>query len=119
GISTMLQRLETGRPRTVTNKPRNDMMKRTLIATGVAAGLLALPGLSVAQGGGFVEDAKANLSLRNLYYDGDSKNATGAPSDREWRQGIMLRLNAGHTPSRLGLGLDVSARAGLPMDSGG
>lgn len=25
------------------------MMKRTLIATGVAAGLLALPGLSVAQ----------------------------------------------------------------------
>src|SRR5690554_4675501 len=75
----MLQRLETGRPRTVTNKPRNNMMKRTLIATGVAAGLLALPGLSVAQGGGFVEDAKANLSLRNLYYDGDYKNASRQP----------------------------------------
>ncbi|NLY58910.1 MAG: OprD family porin, partial [Gammaproteobacteria bacterium] len=52
-------------------------MKRTLIATGVAAGLLALPGLSVAQGGGFVEDAKANLSLRNLYFDGDYKDAPG------------------------------------------
>src|SRR5690554_1952145 len=103
----MLQRLETGRPRTVTNKPRNNMMKRTLIATGVAAGLLALPGLSVAQGGGFVEDAKANLSLRNLYYDGDYKNATGAPSDREWGQGFMLRFNSGSTQGPVGLGLEI------------
>ena len=95
------------------------MMKRTLIATGVAAGLLALPGLSVAQGGGFVEDAKANLSLRNLYYDGDYKNATGAPSDREWGQGFMLRFNSGYTQGPVGLGLDVFARAGLRLDSGG
>src|SRR5690606_2194461 len=100
----MLQRLETGRPRTVTTKPRNNMMKRTL---------------SVAQGGGFVEDAKANLSLRNLYYDGDYKNATGAPSDREWGQGFMLRFNSGYTQGPVGLGLDVFARAGLRLDSGG
>src|SRR5690554_2892552 len=115
----MLQRLETGRPRTVTNKPRNNMMKRTLIATGVAAGLLALPGLSVAQGGGFVEDAKANLSLRNLYFDGDYKDAPGSPSDRDWGQGFMLKFNSGYTQGPIGFGMDVFARAGIRLDSGG
>ena len=95
------------------------MMKRTLIATGVAAGLLALPGLSVAQGGGFVEDAKANLSLRNLYFDGDYKDAPGSPSDRDWGQGFMLKFNSGYTQGPIGFGMDVFARAGIRLDSGG
>ena len=94
-------------------------MKRTLIATGVAAGLLALPGLSVAQGNGFVEDAKATLSLRNLYFDGDYKNADNAPSDRDWGQGFMLKFNSGYTQGPIGFGMDVSARAGIRLDSGG
>ena len=94
-------------------------MKRTLIASGVAAGLWALSGLAIAQGGGFVEDAKANLSLRNLYYDGDYKNADGAPSDREWGQGFMLKFNSGYTQGPIGFGLDAYARAGLRLDSGG
>ena len=97
-------------------------MRRTLIASGVAAGLLALPGLSVAQGGGFVEDAKANLSLRNLYFDGDYKNADPGqhlPSDREWGQGFMLKFNSGYTQGLVGFGMDVSARAGIRLDSGG
>ena len=93
-------------------------MKRTLIATGVAAGLLALPGLSVAQGGGFVEDATAKLSLRNLYFDGDYKNADNAPSDRDWGQGFMLRFNSGYTQGPIGFGMDVFARAGIRLDSG-
>ena len=95
------------------------MMKRTLIATGVAAGLLALPGLSVAQGGGFVEDAKANLSLRNLYFDGDYKDAPGSPSDRDWGQGFMLKFNSGYTQGPIGFGMDVFARSGIRLDSGG
>ena len=94
-------------------------MKKSLIAAGVAAGLLALPGLSVAQSGGFVEDAKANLSLRNLYFDGDYKNATNAPSDREWGQGFMLKFNSGYTQGPIGFGLDVFARSGIRLDSGG
>lgn len=94
-------------------------MKRTLIASAVAAGLLSLPALAVAQSGGFVEDAKANLTLRNLYFDGDYKNATGAPSDREWGQGFMLRFNSGYTQGPVGLGLDVFARSGIRLDSGG
>ena len=93
-------------------------MRRTLIATGVAAGLLALPGLSVAQSDGFVEGAKANLSLRNLYFDGDYKNADAAPSEREWGQGFMLKFNSGYTPGPVGFGLDVFARAGVRLDSG-
>ncbi|WP_185268168.1 OprD family porin [Halopseudomonas xiamenensis] len=93
-------------------------MKRTLIASAVAAGLLSLPALAVAQSGGFVEDAKANLTLRNLYFDGDYKNATGAPSDREWGQGFMLKFNSGYTQGPVGLGLDVFARSGIRLDSG-
>lgn len=93
-------------------------MRRTLIATGVAAGLLALPGLSVAQSGGFVEDAKATLSLRNLYFDGDYKNADNAPSDRDWGQGFMLKFNSGYTQGPIGFGMDVFARAGIRLDSG-
>lgn len=93
-------------------------MKRTLIATGVAAGLLALPGLSVAQGGGFVEDAKANLSLRNLYFDGDYRNDNDKPSDRDWGQGFMLKFNSGYTRGPIGFGMDVFARAGIRLDSG-
>lgn len=97
-------------------------MRRTLIASGVAAGLLALPGLSVAQGEGFVEGAKANLSLRNLYFDGDYKNAEPGqhlPSDREWGQGFMLKFNSGYTQGPIGFGMDVFARAGVRLDSGG
>lgn len=94
-------------------------MRRTLIASGVAAALLALPGVSVAQGGGFIEDAKANLSLRNLYFDGDFKNADNAPSDREWGQGFMLKFNSGYTQGPVGFGMDVFARAGVRLDSGG
>ncbi|PRB79988.1 OprD family porin [Pseudomonas sp. MYb185] len=93
-------------------------MKRTLIASAVAAGLLSLPTLSVAQGGGFVEDAKANLSLRNLYFDGDYKNSPNSPSDREWGQGFMLKFNSGYTQGPVGLGLDVFARSGIRLDSG-
>ena len=94
-------------------------MKRTLIAAGVAAGLLALPGLSVAQSNGFVEAAKATLSLRNLYFDGDYKNADNAPSDRDWGQGFMLEFNSGYTQGPIGFGMDVYARAGIRLDSGG
>lgn len=93
-------------------------MRRSLIATGVAAGLLALPGLTAAQSGGFVEDAKANLSLRNLYFDGDYKNETDAPSEREWGQGFMLKFNSGYTQGPIGFGMDVFARAGVRLDSG-
>src|SRR5690554_2944552 len=103
---------------TLHKHPRSSMMKRTLIASAVAAGLLSLPTLSVAQGGGFVEDAKANLSLRNLYFDGDYKNSPNSPSDREWGQGFMLKFNSGYTQGPVGLGLDVFARSGIRLDSG-
>lgn len=93
-------------------------MKRTLIASSITAGLLALPGLSIAQGGGFVEDAKANLNLRNLYFDGDYKNADNAPSDREWGQGFMLKFDSGYTRGPVGFGMDVFARSGIRLDAG-
>ncbi|SDR91327.1 outer membrane porin, OprD family [Halopseudomonas litoralis] len=92
-------------------------MKKTLIASSVAAALLALPTLSVAQSAGFVEDAKATLGLRNLYFNGDTREG-GAPRDEEWGQGFMLKFNSGYTQGPIGFGLDVFARSGIRLDSG-
>lgn len=94
-------------------------MKKTLIASSVAAGLLAMPALSVAESNGFVEDAKANLNLRNLYYNGDPREGTNAPRDEEWGQGFLLNFQSGYTQGPIGLGLDALAQAGIRLDSGG
>ncbi|MEJ6656701.1 MAG: OprD family porin [Pseudomonas sp.] len=96
-------------------------MRKTLIASSIAAAVLALPTLSMAQpqsqSGGFVEDAKANLSLRNLYFNGDTREG-GVARDEEWGQGFMLKFNSGYTQGPIGFGLDVFARSGIRLDSG-
>lgn len=93
-------------------------MKKTLIASSIAAGLLALPALSVAQSNGFVEDAKANLSLRNLYFNNDPREGTNAARDEEWGQGFLLNFQSGYTQGPIGFGLDALAQAGIRLDSG-
>lgn len=94
-------------------------MKKTLIASSVAAGLLAMPALSVADSKGFVEDAKANLSLRNLYFNGDPREGNDAPRKEEWGQGFLLNFQSGYTQGPVGLGLDALVQAGIRLDSGG
>lgn len=93
-------------------------MKKTLIASSVAAGLLAMPALSVADSKGFVEDAKANLSLRNLYFNGDPREGNDARTE-EWGQGFLLNFQSGYTQGPVGLGLDALVQAGIRLDSGG
>lgn len=94
-------------------------MRKTLIASSVAAAVLALPTLSMAQapnnGFSFVDDAKATLGLRNLYFNGDYREGTGE-DDKAWGQGFMLDFQSGYTQGPVGFGLDVFARAGIRLD---
>src|SRR5690606_28036896 len=94
-------------------------MRKTLIASSVAAAVLALPTLSMAQapnnGFSFVDDAKATLGLRNLYFNGDYREGTGE-DDKAWGQGFMLDFQSGYTQGPVGFGMDVFARAGIRLD---
>jgi hypothetical protein len=94
-------------------------MRKTLIATAVASGLLSLPTLSVASNG-FIEDSKANLLLRNFYINQDNRSGAAAPSRaEEWGQGVMLDYRSGYTQGPIGLGLDFFGQFAYRLDSGG
>ncbi len=94
-------------------------MKKTLIASSIAAAVLAVPTLAMAQtqsnGFSFVDDAKATLGLRNLYFNGDYREGDGA-DDKAWGQGFMLNFQSGYTQGPVGFGLDVFARSGIRLD---
>lgn len=74
-----------------------------------------------ASADGFVEDARVDLRLRNLYYDNDFRNGHGAAGSRltEWGQGFMLNARSGYTEGTVGFGVDALAFYGLKLDSGG
>lgn len=81
------------------------------------ASLLALA-CAPAGATGFIEDSKATLQLRNVYYSQDIRNQD-APSAREWGQGFLLNLQSGYTEGPVGFGLDAEAFYGLRLDGGG
>ncbi|MDY7560464.1 OprD family porin [Pseudomonas sp. 10B1] len=68
---------------------------------------------------GFLEDSKASLSLRTLYFNSDNRDGTAAPSKtEEAAQGFLLRYESGFTQGTLGFGLDAQALLGITLDSG-
>ncbi|WP_163009816.1 OprD family porin [Pseudomonas viridiflava] len=92
----------------------------------------ALPSLllSVApwvSAGGFIEDSKLKLQLRNVYFNENFRDEHGlstratltAKSERtEWAQGLLLDYQSGFTPGVLGFGVDASGLLGIKLDSG-
>lgn len=74
---------------------------------------------TTAQAEGFIDDAKGTLNLRNLYMQRDYKGSTApAPRRAEWGQGLVFQGHSGYTPGTLGLGLEVTGKYGLRLDSG-
>ncbi|MFS2092959.1 OprD family porin [Pseudomonas sp. Pseusp11] len=67
----------------------------------------------------FFEDAKANLTLRNFYYNHDLRDSTKPAQSKleEWAQGFILKGESGYTGSTIGIGVDVYAGLGLKLDS--
>jgi hypothetical protein len=68
---------------------------------------------------GFLEDSKATLSMRTLYFNSDNRDGTAAPSKtEETAQGFVLRYESGFTQGTVGFGLDAQALLGVTLDSG-
>ncbi|KII28577.1 OprD family porin [Pseudomonas fluorescens] len=86
-----------------------------LIATGSTCAQAADTGAH-----GFLEDSKATLSMRTLYFNSDNRDGSADPSKtEETAQGFVLRYESGFTQGTVGFGLDAQALLGVTLDSGG
>ncbi|MCU1785311.1 OprD family porin [Pseudomonas sp. 13B_2.1_Bac1] len=67
----------------------------------------------------FLEDSKANLTLRNFYYNHDLRDSKAPAQSKieEWAQGFILKGESGYTATPIGVGLDFYAGLGLKLDS--
>ena len=77
----------------------------------------ALPALATE--GGFVEDAKVGLNLRNFYINRnfvDPDNAQGKAE--EWTQSFILDAKSGFTQGTVGFGVDVLGLYSVKLDGG-
>ncbi|MDN7141871.1 OprD family porin [Pseudomonas sp. JQ170] len=84
---------------------------------GLLAMTCALP--AFAAEGGFVEDAKASLNLRNFYINRnfvDPANPQGKAE--EWTQSFILDARSGFTQGVVGFGVDVLGLYSVKLDGG-
>ncbi len=66
----------------------------------------------------FIQDSKANLELRNFYFNRDFRQDGAAQSKQdEWAQGFLLRYESGYTAGTIGVGVDAIGLLGLKLDS--
>ncbi|MCH4879140.1 outer membrane porin, OprD family [Pseudomonas sp. TMW22090] len=87
-------------------------MYKSSLALAVAAGVLA----QQAGAAGFIEDSKAALSSRTMYFNAD--NREGGADQRESAQGFKLDYVSGFTPGTIGFGFDAQALWGIHLDGG-
>ncbi|WP_188036138.1 OprD family porin [Pseudomonas sp. EZ-C24] len=99
---------------------------QSLLLRGAACGLFC-GCLPAAVAGGFIEDSKLKLQLRNVYFNENFRDEQGmtaraaatAKSERtEWAQGFLLDYQSGFTQGTIGVGLDAMALVGVKLDSG-
>jgi hypothetical protein len=88
-------------------------MKKSTLALAVSVGVLA----TQAGAAGFLEDSKATVSSRTMYFENDTRE--GAANDqRESAEGLLFNFISGYTPGTVGFGLDAQAMVGLHLDGG-
>lgn len=69
----------------------------------------------------FFADSKANLELRNFYFNRDFRQpggSAGQSKQDEWAQGFILRYESGFTEGPVGFGIDAISMLGTRLDSG-
>lgn len=93
-------------------------MKATFHVLSFLTGGLSIA-LSPLASADFLNDSKANLTLRNFYFNNDNRDGAAAPSKtEEWGQAFMLNYQSGFTDGTVGFGLDAIGLLGLKLDSG-
>jgi hypothetical protein len=91
-------------------------MQGNKTAVTFALGAIALTTQAHAD---FLSDSKANLGLKNFYFNNDNRDGNAAPSKtEEWAQGFMLDYKSGYTDGQLGFGVDALGLLGVTLDSG-
>jgi len=93
-------------------------MKKSTLALAVYAGVMA----TQAGAAGFLEDSKATLSSRTLYFEQDPREnpsaTTKAQDQRQTAQGFLFNFISGYTPGTVGFGLDVQGMYGINLSGG-
>ena len=96
----------------------NKNMLKTKLGFAISAATLGMA-LSQTASADFIGDSKANVSLRNFYFNNDNRNGENAPSKvEEWGQGFMVDYKSGFTEGTVGFGVDALGMVGLRLDSG-
>lgn len=88
-------------------------MKKSTLAMAVAFGVMA----QQAGAAGFIEDSKASVSSRTLYFNGDNREGT-ANRVEETATGLKFDYLSGFTQGTVGFGLDAQAMVGVHLDGG-
>ena len=88
-------------------------MKKSTLALAVTVGVLA----QQASAAGFLEDSKASVSSRTLYFDNDFREGT-THNNRETATGLKFDYLSGFTQGTVGFGLDLQGMVGVHLDGG-
>ncbi|WP_439857500.1 OprD family porin [Pseudomonas syringae] len=88
-------------------------MKKSTLALAVTVGVLA----QQASAAGFLEDSKASVSSRTLYFDNDFREGT-THNNRETATGLKFDYLSGFTQGTVGFGLDLQGLVGVHLDGG-
>jgi hypothetical protein len=70
-----------------------------------------------AYSAGFLEDSKASISSRSLYFEGDQRGPNGV-DQRQSTTGLKFDFNSGYTQGLVGFGLDTQALLGVNLGGG-
>src|SRR5690606_19754328 len=114
---------ETSNDRTSPRGDRKTMIRtsqRSKLALGILAAAMAVPAVSQAA---LVEDSKASLELRNMYFNRDFRDETaGTPANARsygelWGQGFIAKFESGYTEGTVGVGVDALGLVGIKLDS--
>ncbi|MBC3956710.1 MULTISPECIES: OprD family outer membrane porin [Pseudomonas] len=89
-------------------------MKKSTLALAVTVGVLA----QQAGAAGFLEDSKASISSRTLYFNNDLREGVRASDQRETATGLKFDYLSGYTQGTVGFGLDLQAVMGLHLGGG-
>ncbi len=88
-------------------------MNKSTLALAVAASVLAQQAVAA----GFVDDSKASISSRTMYFENDQRDTNGV-DQRQWGQAFKADYISGFTEGTVGFGLDVQALLGINLGGG-
>ena len=90
-------------------------MNKSTLALAVAVGVLA----QQAGAAGFIEDSKASVSSRTMYYNDDNRDGPVANGSRERPlKASSSIIMSGFTQGTVGFGIDAQALVGIHLDGG-